>query len=669
MQLRRPPNRWPLLAALCLAASASVTTARAAGPPSPADRPSLAGGIDWINTDRPIHLDKLRGKVVLLDFWTFCCINCHHIIPTLAKLEAKYKDQLVVVGVHTAKFDAERVTANIRKKVREYDVRHPVVNDANQVIWNNFRVESWPTLILIDPDGDVYKRGSGEISFEILDEHVGALVRDYKAKGKLDETPVQFFPEREKAHAGGLLFPGKVAADERGDRLFIADTGHNRVVITDLKGKFRDAIGGGPEGLADGPFDRARLSRPQGVCLVGDTLFVADTENHAIRAVDLKSRTVTTVAGNGRQAEFGVRGGRGKEISLSSPWDLVLIPGTRTLAVAMAGPHQIWTYQIDTSEALVAAGTGREDIIDGPPAESAFAQPSGLATDGKHLFVADSEGSAVREIGLPMPDHAVATIAGTHDLARGASLFAFGDRDGGGSASRLQHCLGLAFGAGKLFIADSYNNKVKALDLGTREVRTLAGTTRAGATDSPPLFDEPGGLSYAAGNLYVADTNNHQVRVIGLADGKVRTLALDGVQPPRVRRVPTFPNATVVDARPVDVGPARDLTLSFKLSLPAGYELNEEAPMTYLVEVPEAPSSLSDRNPATGGRLEKPSTGFEIPVAFAAEGKPGQVLNIRVSVGALVCLPNTLCTAKNFVWNVPVRITAGAPSKATIAAP
>jgi thiol-disulfide isomerase/thioredoxin len=249
---------------------------------------SLKGGVAWINSG-PISLAELRGKIVLLDFWTFCCVNCHHILPDLAKLEAKYKDELVVIGVHSAKFEAERDTENIRRKVAEYRIKHPVVNDANMAIWKRFEVNSWPTLILIDANGHYAGRASGEGNYETVDRAIGELVEQHKAKGELNLTPLSFTPEMERPTNGPLLYPGKVVADEAGKHLFIADTGHNRIIQTDLDGANPVSIGSGEEGFDDGDFKKASFNRPQGMFLSEDTLFVADTENHAIRAIDLKA--------------------------------------------------------------------------------------------------------------------------------------------------------------------------------------------------------------------------------------------------------------------------------------------------------------------------------------------------------------------------------------------
>jgi thiol-disulfide isomerase/thioredoxin len=488
--------------------------------------PSLEGGVEWINSG-PIELSQLKGKIVLLDFWTYCCINCHHVLPTLAKLEEKYKNELVIIGVHSGKFDAERNSENIRKKVAEYRIKHPVVNDANMTIWERFGVTSWPTLVLLTPEGQIHKSGGGEISFEVLDREIGLLVSRFKHR--LNLKPVALDPEMDRTPPHPLLFPGKVTADEPGNRLFITDTGHNRIVQTDLDGKSPLVVGSGLQGLVDGTYATARFNRPQGIFLDGQILYVADTENHAIRAVDLGTQQVTTISGTGAQAQRSplVRYvGPAKTSALSSPWDIIKLPGSTALYIAMAGPHQIWELDRKSGKIGVWAGSGYENIQDGDLQTACFAQPSGLATDGENLFVADSEVSGVRIItGIRTEMPEVGRIVGE-------GLFKFGDVDGVGEEVRLQHCLGVAFGDGRLFIADTYNNKVKVCDPRTRTVRSFAGDGKPGSQGNPPRFYQPGGLSATRTNLYVADTNNHVVRVIDLKSGTVRTLEISGLKPP-----------------------------------------------------------------------------------------------------------------------------------------
>jgi len=493
--------------------------------------PSLEGGVGWINSG-PINLAQLKGKIVLLDFWTYCCINCHHVLPTLARLEAKYKNELVIIGVHSGKFDAERNSENIRRKVAEYRIKHPVVNDANMVIWERFQVSSWPTLVLITPDGKFAGARGGEVPFEDLDRVIGQAAT--KFKDQLNLKPLEFPAENDRAAQGSLLYPGKVLADLVGKRLFISDTGHNRIVVTDLDGKSPVAIGSGAEGFIDGGYEKARFNRQQGMCLAGATLYVTDTENHAIRAIDLKSKMVRTISGTGAQAPRSPLDryvGAARTSALSSPWDIIRVPGSPAFYIAMAGPHEIWKLNLKTGKIGVWAGSGSENIEDGDLDTAKFAQPSGLATDGRNLFVADSEVSGVRVISGINTDHPeVGRIVGQ-------GLFKFGDIDGTGADVRLQHCLGLAYGGGKLFIADTYNNKIKVCDPNTLTVKTFAGDGKPGSGDESPRFYQPGGLSVAGDSLYVADTNNHKIRVIDINSGAVRTLEIAGLNAPRSEKV------------------------------------------------------------------------------------------------------------------------------------
>ena len=630
-----------------------------------AEGPSLAGGVGWINSG-PITLAELRGKVVLLDFWTYCCINCHHVLPDLARLEEKYKDELVVIGVHTAKFPAEQDTENIRRKVAEYRIKHPVINDAQQVLWNRFGVQSWPTLALIDPNGQFVGMVSGEGHYDQLDHVIGKLVALHKEKGDLNLTPLKFSPEMDRPSDGPLLFPGKILADAESKRLFISDTGHNRIVQAGLDGSNAFPIGDGEEGFEDGPFEKARFNRPQGLFIDGDTLYVADTENHAIRAVDLKARQVATVAGTGHQMarmQTIPFSGHARKTALSSPWDVIKIPGDKTLYIAMAGPHQIWKLDLATETVHILAGSGYENIHDGVAEVARFAQPSGLATDGEHLFVADSEVSGVRMItGVRNREPIVRTLVG-------AGLFEFGDHDGTGNSVRLQHCLGVAFGEGNLFIADTYNNKVKVLNPRSHAVHTLVGTHKAGDSDNPPEFYQPGGLSVAGSELYVADTNNHKIRVVDLQSRAARTITLAGLTAPRqAPRPPSFARAHVIDVPAAEAAPGDSLTFAVSLNLARGDKLNEEAQTAYLVETPGQTGVLSPKMRPEGERIKPPTRTFTIHVPLAQAAAEGQTINVRVSVQSFVCSgTSNLCRIQNFVWNVPVRFSAAKPAGEAIA--
>jgi DNA-binding beta-propeller fold protein YncE len=503
-------------------------------PPFPKRLPvrPFPANIEWLNVARPVGLEQLRGRFVLLDFWTLGCINCIHLIPELRKLEKTWGNELLVIGVHSAKFQSEQQTANIREAVLRYRIHHPVVNDSQLVIWNSFGVRAWPSLVLIDPEGYAVWGHSGEATSEQLDAVLRRAAPYYRRNGALSAKPSPLEMKEAKAPQTPLRFPGKVLADQDQGRLFIADSGHNRIVVTRLDGSPIAAIGGGAAGAADGNYAAATFNSPQGMALRGDTLYVADTWNHLIRKVDLSGRLVTTIAGTGEQNRGTPPFGHAApplRTPLSSPWDLLIHRGD--LYIAMAGLHQIWGMRLEGAGIGVYAGNGVEDIVDGPveprrshqPGWASFAQPSGLATDGQWLYVADSEGSSIRAAPLDGKKN-VWTVVGTAQLPS-ARLFTFGDVDGRGPSVRLQHPLGLTFHQGKLYVADTYNNKIKAIDPATGETRTVAGSGAAGRTDHPPAFNEPGGIAAAAGKLYVADTDNDAIRVIDLGrDASVSTL-------------------------------------------------------------------------------------------------------------------------------------------------
>jgi sugar lactone lactonase YvrE len=388
-------------------------------------------------------------------------------------------------------------------------------------IWRTYGVQSWPTLYLIDPDGRVVGRGSGEGLYEALDEAIGKLVMEYRERKKLNERPIKFELARAQEKGNSpLFFPGKVLADAAGKRLFIADSTHHRIVISDLNGKKIAIAGTGQPGKNDGEFAEARFNDPQGMALKDETLYVADRKNHLIRALNLKTKTVKTVAGTGEQGQSRRQQGPALGVGLNSPWDLLV--KENTLYIAMAGHHQIWKLDLPNGRVTPFAGAGMENILDGTREQSAFAQPSGLASDGDTLYVADSEVSAIRAVSLGARSE-VQTIVGE-------GLFEYGDDDGIGSKVRLQHALGVCFHKGKLFIADTYNSKIKVIEPDKRSCTTFLGEPAGWLNE--PMFNEPGGLTFAGDTMYVADTNGHRIRVVDLKTKAVSTLKLEGVEAP-----------------------------------------------------------------------------------------------------------------------------------------
>jgi DNA-binding beta-propeller fold protein YncE len=422
------------------------------------------------------------------------------------------------VGVHSAKFPNEAVAESLVEAVARHGITHPVVNDGDFAIWQRYAVRAWPTLVLVDPQGYVVGAVAGEGHGPALREAIQALIAEHRQAGTLRVDGRPFALRNPAPPADGFLaYPGKVLADVASRRLFVANSGHHRIVVADPAAQVRAVAGIGEPGFADGSFATARFRHPQGMALVGEHLYVADTENHAIRRLDLRARTVETVGGTGEQAAGRPRPGTGRAVALNSPWDLVSRNGT--LYIAMAGCHQVWAMDLTTGTLTPFAGSGREELRDGPRLEAGLNQPSGLATDGQALFVADSEASAIRVITLGDVGRVTTLV--------GAGLFEFGDQDGTGAAVRLQHPLGIALLGEACYIADTYNHKIKRLYPALRRVETVFGTGKPGRGEgAQPSFFEPGGLSAAAGRLYIADTNNHRICLADLAAGTVATLPL-----------------------------------------------------------------------------------------------------------------------------------------------
>lgn len=689
--------------------------------------PELGNNRGWLNTDRPLSLAALRGKVVLLDFWTYGCINCIHIIPDLKRLEAKYPNNLVVIGVHSAKFENEKQTDNIRQIILRYEVEHPVVNDADFSIWQSYAVRAWPTQVLIDPAGYVVGKVEGEGNYEVIDKAVAGTLAEFRKRGELNEQPLKLVLERAKVGDMPLAFPGKILADAKTERLFITDSNHHRIVVTKLDGTLLDTIGTGERGAIDGAFDRATFHRPQGLALDADKLYVADTENHLIRLVDLKTRTVSTIAGTGVQAAGGFSDEAGRaparSTALNSPWDLQLVG--RTLYIAMAGPHQIWQLDPARGRVSVFAGSGREARVDGSRLAAAFAQPSGLTTDGSTLYVADSESNIIRAIDLSPPPAPAPTPEGgdtgeafTDDATvapegaptqqanddtppeqpdetqsasapipmptptpspqvetlAGGDLFEFGDTDGAGDAARFQHPLGVLYAEGAVFIADTYNHKIKRLDPQTRAVKTFAGTGKPGQADGAlaASFYEPGGLSAAHGKLYVADTNNHAVRVVDLRNGQTSTLPLRGLRPPAASAKKLEENAAALPAPNSEELQLEPQTLLFareaaggalvvEVALPAGYHLNELAPHRLQATVERGAEHVAFEGGARRLTLAAKDL-LRLPLRLPLRALSVGTAELRLQLTLYYCREDNTgaCRIKTLIWRAPVNITGDA---------
>jgi hypothetical protein len=494
----------------------------------------------------------------------------------LRLLREQFPNELVIIGVHSAKFTNEQSTENIRQAVMREGIEHPVVNDAGMKIWNAYAVRAWPTLVLIDPHGRIAGETSGEIQAEEFAQNIRDVIE--QNQDAIDRTPIEQKLDAETVPERPLRFPARLLLSE--NRLFIADTGHHRILEIHLDedglgGEVMRVFGGGEPGLQDGPAEHAAFNHPHGLSLLRDvengTLYVADTENHAIRAIHLANGEVSTVAGTGQKAH-GRRGtGAPTEVALRSPW--AVFAYEQYVFIAIAGSHQIWVL-IDENQLGPFAGNGAEDLVDGPLAEASFNQPSDLAFGMGYLFVADPEASAVRAISLGDNPQVVTLV--------GQGLFEWGDRDGTTNEALFQHPAGLTVDQQVLYVADTYNNKIKRLDPIAGQVETVLGSGAAGLRDgtfAEAQVYEPEGLQVHRGRLYIADTNNHQVRVADLEQQTVTTFHLKGLD-----RLPVAPavELPVESLIPVTASPGK-IWVKLDVHLPEGYHRNEEMPSSVIV--------------------------------------------------------------------------------------
>lgn len=467
--------------------------------------PELPADLEWFNTDNPVKLADQRGMVVLLDFWTYSCINCMHVLADLQFLEEKYREGLTVIGIHSPKFPREQVGGQVQKAINRCHIRHAVANDPSLSMWKQYGIRAWPSIVFIDPEGYAVGVVRGEGRRRQLDTLIAEHLSKAEAAG-IRPTAQMRVKTRPEAVAT-LLFPGKVHATA--NRIYIADSGHNRIIEATHNGQVRRVFGATGAGLVDGRGEEAAFRNPQGMVRLDDYLYVADTGNHAIRRIELGRGEVHTVAGTGRQGRYqGFFYEDPLQAPLNSPWDLAYADGS--LYIAMAGQHQIWRLHLINNVIGSFVGSGREEFVDGAAKAAGLAQPMGLALGAGQLFFADAEASAVRSARLPDGE--------VHSLV-GAGLFEFGDQDGPVRRARLQHPMALACdgGAETVWVADTYNNKVKRLDLGGQEIASFGEC--AG-------LDEPGGLSLQGTTLWIANTNAHEIRRMDLTTGTCQTVQI-----------------------------------------------------------------------------------------------------------------------------------------------
>ncbi|MCC9155455.1 redoxin domain-containing protein [Streptomyces parvulus] len=580
--------------------------------------PQLVGRGGWINTgDQELSLAALRGRIVILDFWTFCCVNCLHALDELHELEERHRDTVVIVGVHSPKFTHEAEHRAVLDAVERYGVGHPVLDDPERVTWKQYAVRAWPTLAVIDPEGYVVAQYAGEGHAPAIQRLVEELEVQHEAKGTLRRGDAPYVPPRPEPTA--LRFPGKGVLLPSGTFLVSDTTRHQLVELAaDGESPVR-RIGSGRRGFTDGPAGSAEFSEPQGLALLADgSVVVADTVNHALRRYEPATGDVTTLAGTGRQGRpGGPTRGAARAVDLSSPWDVALWNGR--VWIAMAGVHQLWAYDPRDGSVTVTAGTGNEGLVDGPGPEAWFAQPSGLSATEDRLWVADSETSALRWVDL----------GGTVRTAVGTGLFDFGYRDGPAARALLQHPLGVtALPDGSVAVADTYNHALRRYEPPTGEVSTLATDLR-----------EPSAAVVVGGDILVVESARHRLTRLRLPQEVL------GARGGGVRRETT-------EAAP------GTLRLEVAFRAPAGQKLDlRYGPATRLVVSATPPGLLR----AGAGADTGLSRSLDLDPSV-----PGGVLH--VSATAASCdddpdLPYPACHVHQEDWEIPVRVVEGAADR------
>lgn len=587
---------------------------------TPVRAPELTGRA-WLNTGgRRLRLADFRGRFCLLDFWTFCCVNCLHVLEELRPLEAKYADVLVVVGVHSPKFAHEADPEALRAAIDRYAVHHPVLDDPDMSTWKAYTARAWPTLVLIDPEGYIVAQFAGEGHVHAIDALLSELVPAHHARSTLRRSPSPYIPE--SVPETTLRYPARALRLGEG-RMLVADAGSHSLVVLepDLTTVVR-RIGVGERGRYDGGPREARFREPNGLCVVphqvasrvGYSVVVADTGNHALRAVRLRGGDVRTIAGNGRQWMRG-----DGTTTMSSPWDVEWYQDR--LWIAMAGIHQLWTYEPITGETAVAAGTTAEGLQDGPLAEAWFAQPSGLAAsqDGRRLWVVDAETSALRVI----EDGQVRTVIGQ-------GLFDFGHRDGPAEQALLQHPLGVrVLPDDTVVICDTYNGAIRRYDPATGQVDTLLDD-----------LDEPTDVVVDGEDLVVVESGRHRLLRFSLSALTAREVS----------------GPAHTTGRPVTELAPGEVELTVMFEPPPGQKLDDGEGSPTRLHVSATPPALLAEGEGSGEHLAR---------RLVLDPAVGEGV-LHIAAMAATCdidTPHPTCNIHQQDWGVPVRLVEGADAR------
>jgi thiol-disulfide isomerase/thioredoxin len=581
--------------------------------------PELIGDT-WLGTaGRRLSLHDFRGRFLLLDFWTLCCVNCHHVLAELRPIESEFADALTVVGIHSPKFEFEKDSNSVLSAVHRHGIDHPILNDPEMATWSSYNVRAWPTLILVDPEGEIVGTWSGEGHGHAISATLTDLIPQYAANGSLIRGKGLFAAE--EPLAGTYLQPGKIETLDS-ERILVSDSGHHSLAISLVTAPNQplQRIGTGKRGFTDGSFNQAQFNEPYGTVVlptdiadkVGYRVVVADTVNHALRGLDLIEGTVTTIAGTGQQWRPGEpTSGNALATNLTTPWDVAWF--NNLVYIAMAGDHRIWTFDPIAQTVNVVAGTTHEGLVDGPASEAWFAQPSALAVTSDSLWIADSETSALRQI---KHDNVITAI--------GTGLFDFGHIDGSGDSARLQHPLGLAVHPdGSIYIADTYNGAIRRFDPKTNNVSTVARD-----------LAEPSDICFSA--------DGNSILVVEAASGDITTIP--------VGQSTTVAGQTMRTVRPeIDIA-AGSVTVQVTFTPPPGEKIDDRYGPSTQLSISASPAHLILSGQGTSSDLVR-------TVTINPDVKSGV---LHVAAKGASCDADSehgACHMHQQDWGVPVRIT------------
>jgi sugar lactone lactonase YvrE len=457
----------------------------------------LPQSLEWLNVDQPPSLSALRGRACVLAFVNAGSTWSLRVLQQLAQQQARHGGRLQVLAIDVPRFDHERDSRQVAQRFASHDFGFPVAHDRDWAAWQHFGIEAWPTLLLVDPDGELRARFVGDGHGRTLELRINELLADADASATPLPLRAQVEPSMPLRFPGGLALGGKY--------LYVADSGHHRVLECDQAGRVLRQFGTGRAGFLDGAAETASFNRPLRLSAHHGSLYVADGGNHAIRRIDLRRGDVVTLIGSG-QPGAPVEGtvAEPRTVSLDHPCAMALTDDT--LLIACSGDNRIWEYDLGSRDLQLAAGSGELAVTDGVGEEAAFAEPVALAAVRQLLYVCDGAGSAIRS--LNVRTRQVTTLLGRDGWHHGHA-------DGTRTEALLQHPQAIALDpdAPLLWIADSGNNALRTLRLGGGQLETCK--------LSQPLHG-PAGLAVADGVIWIADTLSHAVLRLDIRSGDLR---------------------------------------------------------------------------------------------------------------------------------------------------